>query len=153
LRNNERMNIQKLIGTAALLVATYSAYELVSTSRVTSVIGTMTKIDFPVKSASAGNFQFNFSTDIPKVEIAFAHNGQKESFVTAYSPRGNHGTFYTAKIGLEVPLVFFNNKPRTVTLAHYHSHSRFRLFILLPLLLLVAGLGFTGRLKRMSDRF
>jgi hypothetical protein len=147
------MNIQKLIGTAALLVASYSAYELASTSRVTSVTGTMTKIDFPVKSASAGNFQFNFSTDIPKVEIVFSHGGQSQSLVTAYSPRGNHGAFYTAAIGLEVPLVYFNNNPRNVTLAHYHSNDRFKLFVLLPFLLLVAGLGFTRRLKKMSDRF
>jgi hypothetical protein len=147
------MNIQKLIGTAALLVAAYSAYELASTSRVTSVTGTMTKIDFPVKSASAGNFQFNFSTDIPKVEIVFSHGGQSQSLVTAYSPRGNHGAFYTAAIGLELPLVYFNNNPRNVTLAHYHSNDRFKLFVLLPFLLLVAGLGFTGRLKKMSDSF
>jgi hypothetical protein len=147
------MNFQKLIGTVALLIAAYTTYELVVTSRVTSVAGKMTKIDFPVKSASTGNFQFNFSTDIPKVEIVFMHSGQSQSFVTAYSPRGNHGAFYTAAIGLEVPLVYFNNNPRNVTLAHYHRNDRLKSFVLLPFLLLVAGLGFTGLLKKMSDRF
>jgi hypothetical protein len=146
------MNIQKLIGTVALLVALYTTYELVVTSRVTSVAGNITKIDFPVKSANAGTFQFNFSTDIPKVEIVFSHGGQSQSLVTAYSPRGNHGAFYTAAIGLEVPLVYFNN-PRNVTLAHYHTNDRLRSFVLLPFLLLMAGLGFSGRLKKMSDRF
>jgi hypothetical protein len=145
------MNIQKLIATVVLIFAIYVTYELVSTSRVIAVNGTITKIDFPLKSVSSGNFQFNFSTDIPKVEITFSPAGQVESFVTGYSPRGNHGTFYTARIGLEVPLVYFNNKPRTVTLAHYHSHTRFRLFVLLPFLLLVAGLGFAGRLKKAND--
>jgi hypothetical protein len=147
------MNIQKLIATVVLIFAIYVTYELVSTSRVTAVNGTITKIDFPVKSVSSGNFRFNFSTDIPKVEIAFSHAGQAKSFVTGYSPRGNHGNFYTANIGLEVPLVYFNNNPRTVTLAHYNSHSRFRLFVLLPFLLLVAALGFTGRLRKASDCF
>jgi hypothetical protein len=147
------MNIQKLIGTVALLVALYTTYELVVTSRVTSVAGNITKIDFPVKSANAGTFQFNFSTDIPKVEIVFSHGGQSQSLVTAYSPRGNHGAFYTAAIGLEVPLVYFNNNPRNVTLAHYHTNDRLRSFVLLPFLLLMAGLGFSGRLKKMSDRF
>jgi hypothetical protein len=147
------MSIQKLIASAVLLFAIYVTYELVSTSRVTAVVGTITKIDFPVKSASTGNFQLNFSTDIPRVEIAFSHNGRTESFVTGYSPRGNHGTFYTAKIGLEVPLVYFYNKPKTVTLAHYNNHTRFRLFVLLPFLLMVAGLGFTGRLKKAVDHF
>lgn len=145
------MNIQKMIATVALLFAAYITYELASTSRVTAVTGTITKIDFPVKSMSTGNFQFNFSTDIPKVEIAFSHNSRVESFVTDYGPRGNHGTFYTAKIGLEVPLVYFNNKPSTVTLAHYNRDARFRLFVVLPLLLLVAALGFTGRLRKASD--
>jgi hypothetical protein len=99
------MNIQKLIAVATLMLAAFTSYELISTSRVTSATGTITKIDFPVKSASAGNFQFNFSTDTPKVEIVFPLNGQTESLVTDYSPAGNHGAFYTAKIGLEVPLV------------------------------------------------
>jgi hypothetical protein len=147
------MNIQKLIAWSALMLAVFTTYELVSTSKATAVTGTMTKIDFPVNSANAGNFQFNFSTDIPKVEIAFPFNGRTEYFVTAYSPRGNHGAFYTAKIGLEVPVVYFNNRPQTVTLAHYHSNSRFRQFILLPFLLVVAGLGFAGRLKKASDCF
>jgi hypothetical protein len=100
------MSIQKLIGTVALLIAAYTAYELVVTSRVTSVAGKIT-----------------------------------------------NGAFYTAAIGLEVPLVYFNNNPRNVTLAHYHSNDRFKSFVLLPFLLLVAGLGFTGRLKKTSDRF
>jgi hypothetical protein len=147
------MNIQKIIASAVLLFAIYVTYELVSTSRFTAVTGTITKIDFPVKSVRTGNFQFNFSTDIPKVEITFLHDRQIESFVTGYSPRDNHGTFYTEKIGLKVPLVYFNNRPGTVTLEHYHRHTRFRLFVLLPFLLVVAGLGFAGRLKKASDCF
>jgi hypothetical protein len=145
------MNIQKLIARSALMLAFFITYELDSTSIVTPVTDTMTKIDFPVKAANAGNFQFDFSTDIPIVAIAFPFNGRTESFVTGYGPRGNHGAFYTAKIGLEVPVVYFNNRTQTVTLAHYHSNSRFRQFVLLPFLLVVAGLGFTGRLKKASN--
>ena len=121
------MNIQKMIAVVALFFTAYITYELVSTSRDTAVNGTITKIDFPVKSAGTGNFRFNFSTEIPKVEIAFSHKGRFESFVTGYSP--------------------------TVTLAHYNSHIRFRPFVLLPFLLLVAALGFTERLRRASDCF
>ncbi len=145
------MNIQKIIAVVAVFLALAVTYELISTSRATATTGTITKIDYPVKSVSSGNFQFNFFTDVPKVEISFSHNGRTESFRTAYSPRNNRGSFYTVKTGLEVQLVYFNNKPRTVTLEHYYRDTRFKLFVLLPFLLVVAVLGFLGLLKKTSD--